>query len=62
MGGLALLQINPNYTGATVPIHQSQKALFQLAFGFSKHLIKDRLQFLSPLKERFMDSLEKNMA
>lgn len=51
-GGLALVQVNPNFTGSKAPIHQSQKALFQLAFGFSKHLIKDRLQFLSPLKRK----------
>ncbi len=51
-GGLALMQINPSYIGPAVPIHQSQKALFQLAFGFSKHLVKDRLQFLSPLKRK----------
>lgn len=51
-GGFALLIVNPAYQGQRVSASESQKSLFFLARLFSKHLVKDPLNFLAPLKRK----------
>lgn len=58
-GGFALIQIDPNFQGTSVKPLESQKSLFQLAHIFSKHIIKDRLQFLVPVKRKVYKLLGK---
>jgi hypothetical protein len=58
-GGFALVQLNPNSQRETVPVLESQKKLFQLAHIFSKHLIKDQLKFLIPVKRKVYSLLGK---
>ena len=58
-GGFALVTINPAYHGTLVSITESQKNLFFLARFFSKHLIKDPLQFLTPLKRKIYNLIGK---
>jgi hypothetical protein len=58
-GGLAMLKLNPYFQGPSVPVLESQKKMFQLAHLFSKHIIKDRLQFLVPFKRKVYGFLGK---
>ena len=51
-GGFALVKLNPSYQGPAIPVSESQRKLFQLAHLFSKHIIKDQLKFLIPIKRR----------
>lgn len=57
-GGLAMIQLDPNVKKAA-PITESQGNLFLLAKLFSKHLIKDHLTFLSPLKRKLYQLMGK---
>lgn len=61
-GGFALFELNPFYLGKDKPLLESQKKLFQLARIFSKHLIKDPLQFLAPMKRKLYGFLGKKHA
>ncbi len=50
-GGLALIKLNPD-NNIPANINQSQKKLHQKIYLHSAHLIKDKLQFLSPVKKK----------
>jgi hypothetical protein len=58
-GGFALVQLNPNFQGPKVTLLESQRNLFRLAHVFSKHIIKDRLKFLIPVKRKLYSILGK---
>lgn len=58
-GGFSMVQINPNYQGPSVPVIASQGTLFKIGQVFSKHLIKDPLRFLIPLKRKLYGLLGK---
>lgn len=51
-GGFAMIQLNPSYQGPSVPVLESQRNLFRLSHLFSKHIIKDPLKFLVPVKRK----------
>ncbi|MFD2203708.1 class I SAM-dependent methyltransferase [Shivajiella indica] len=58
-GGLAMVKMDPNHKSAPIEIGQSQKHLFAGTYLHSIHLIKDRLQFLFPLKRKIFKMLGK---
>ena len=58
-GGLGMIQINPTYAGPSVAVLESQGKIFQIGRLFSKHLIKDPLRFLIPLKRKLYGLLGK---
>jgi len=58
-GGLAMVKMDPHHKSTGIKIGQSQKNLFEGTYVRSIHLIKDRLQFLFPLKRRIFKMLGK---
>ena len=58
-GGFGMVKLNPTYQGPVVSVSESQKKLFRLAHLFSKHIIKDQLKFLIPIKRKVYGLLGK---
>ncbi len=58
-GGFGMIRVNPSKKDPGVIINESQGHLFKLTFLGSAHLIKDRLRFLSPVKQYIYKKLGK---
>lgn len=58
-GGLAMVKLDPSQKSSKGELGQSQKHLFESTHLHSIHLIKDRFQFLFPLKRKIFKLLGK---